>query len=132
VKEFFMNATESDIAKCLDVIKSTGDYSVIDELAEACHSTARLKGWWDQPRGVPELIALCHSELSEALEAVRKPVMEQSEHIPEFTALEEELADVIIRVFDLGVVENCRLGEAIVAKMKFNLTRPKRHGGKKH
>ena len=35
------------------------------------HETAKSKGWWDSERNDGELIALMHSELSEALEALR-------------------------------------------------------------
>lgn len=48
------------------------------------HETAIAKGWWDEGRGHGEIIALIHSELSEALEAIRNGEP-QSEKIPEFT-----------------------------------------------
>lgn len=35
------------------------------------HENAVNHGWWDDERSFGELIALCHSELSEALEAIR-------------------------------------------------------------
>jgi len=62
------------------------------------------KGWRSgKPRecNFGEAIALIHSELSEALEADRNHI-EVSEHIPEFTGIEEEIADVIIRCLDLA------------------------------
>lgn len=43
----------------------------IDELIEEAHNTAKEKGWWKKPQELPALIALVHSELSEALEEVR-------------------------------------------------------------
>lgn len=68
-----------------------------------------------------------HSELSEALEALRhgNPM---DDHIPEFTGVEAELADVVIRVMDYACSRNLRLGEAIVAKMAYNTTRENKHG----
>ena len=36
------------------------------------HNNAKEKGWWDEERNDGEMIALMHSELSEALEALRK------------------------------------------------------------
>jgi len=53
--------------------------------------------------------------LSEALEADRNHV-EASEHIPEFTGIEEEIADVVIRCLDLADQFELRLPEAILAK----------------
>lgn len=106
----------------------------INELGRICHEAAASRGWWHQlvpnnsfdvyelkERNVGELIALMHSELSEALEAARKNL--QSDHIPEFTGLEEELADCLIRIFDFAGAAQLRLGEAFVAKMKFNAER---------
>ena len=51
-----------------------------------------------------------------------------SEHIPDFTGVEEELADVIIRILDYSAARNLRLWEAVRAKMAYNETRPVRHG----
>lgn len=51
-----------------------------------------------------------------------------SENIPEFSAFEEEMADVVIRVIDASDGKGWRLGEAIAAKMAFNNGRGYRHG----
>lgn len=93
------------------------------------HDNAVDKGWWEESRNEAELVALEHAELSEALEAMRHG-NPPSEHIPEFSGVEEELADVIIRIMDHAAAKGHRVAEAIVAKMAFNTTRPHRHGGK--
>jgi len=73
-----------------------------------------------------EKLALIHSELSEALEGHRHG-NPPSDHIPKFTAEEEEFADVIIRVLDTARERKLRIGEAVLAKMDFNATRPYKH-----
>ena len=44
----------------------------INDLFQISHNTAKEKGWWDDSnRNVGELLALIHSEISEALEVYR-------------------------------------------------------------
>jgi len=45
------------------------------QVADSVHQIARRKGWWDAERNDGEIIALMHSELSEALEALRQAVL---------------------------------------------------------
>ena len=95
--------------------------------SEAVYQWARRKGFWDGDRNDGEMIALIHSELSEALEAIRHG-NPPDDKIPEFSGYEAELADAIIRIMDLAVGRGLRVGEAIVAKMEYNETRPHKHG----
>ncbi|CAB1078735.1 hypothetical protein D1AOALGA4SA_6468 [Olavius algarvensis Delta 1 endosymbiont] len=99
-------------------------------VAQEVNNIAIDKGWWEGERNEGELIALMHSELSETLEAIRKG-NPPDDKIPEFTGVEAELADVIIRIMDFAAAKGYRVGEAVVAKINYNKNRPYKHGGKK-
>jgi NTP pyrophosphatase (non-canonical NTP hydrolase) len=97
-------------------------------MQDEVHSNAKDKGWWDgEKRNDGEAIALMHSELSEALEALRtgNPL---DAKCPEFSNLTIELADCVIRIMDYCGANNLPLADAIVAKHNFNKTRPHKHG----
>lgn len=96
-------------------------------LARRHHRAMQEKGFWDDPRNQGELIALMHSELSEALEAARHN-NPPDDKIPQFTGLEAELADVILRIMDFASAYNSHVAEAVVAKMEYNLSRARKHG----
>ena len=82
----------------------------IGDIAHEIHAIAREHGWWEQDRNFGEMIALMHSELSEALEYDRKG-NKPSDHIPDFSGVEEEFADVIIRILDTSHQRGFCLGE---------------------
>ncbi len=94
----------------------------IKDYIKKCHKTAKEKGWWDSDRNEGEIIALMHSELSEALEAMRNHLGKD--------AVAEELADCCIRIFDYCGAREINLEEALLKKMSYNKTRPFRHGKK--
>lgn len=105
--------------------------SGIKEAMKSCARIARDKGWDDEERSWPTLIALMHSELSEALEGLRDGGPEHpSDKIP-FTALEEELADVLVRIFHAAEKHGLDLPGALEEKMRYNMGRDHRHGGKR-
>jgi NTP pyrophosphatase (non-canonical NTP hydrolase) len=105
--------------------------AIMDQLQKDAYKTAEDKGWVsrDVVLNFGETIALMHSELSEALEAMRYE-NPPSEHIPEFSGVEEEFADVVIRMLHNCEARGWRLADAIVAKMAYNKTRQFKHGGK--
>lgn len=101
----------------------------IREMQAAIHRTAVEHGWWEAERPVGEVLMLVVTELAEAMEAYRGGNSE-SEKIPGFSKIEEELADAIIRILDYAGGANLDLEGALKAKMAYNETRPYRHGGK--
>lgn len=105
---------------------------MINPLVEAAYLNAVRKGWHDEPRSIGEMIALMHSELSEALEDHRNGhgVNETYYEGEKPCGIPVELADTVIRIFDFCGKYSIDLESAIREKMAYNSTRPHRHGGK--
>lgn len=98
-------------------------------MQNAVHQTAKEKGWWEGERNDGELLALVHSEVSEALEALRHGNA-PDDKVPSFSGVEAELADVVIRIMDMAAMRNWNVAGALVAKAEMNKTRSYKHGGK--
>ena len=101
----------------------------LDNFAQKVFENAKNKGFWEEERNKSEQLMLVVSELAEMQEALRSG-NPQSTKIPDFLLIEEEAADVVIRMMDLCVGHNWRLSEAIIAKYKYNVDRPHKHGKK--
>jgi len=129
---------------------------MLNELSKEIHKNAVDHGWWDHPRQtLPETIALCHSELSEALEEYRnhKPMAyivcdlcphqakpgyncaeldtcPNAEHRDKPEGVAVEMIDCIIRILDFCGYHEIDIDTLLKAKHEYNITRPYRHGGK--
>lgn len=113
----------------------------LDDLAKEIHERGCTKGFWDRakielpddpteprfappkrvdnPSVIPEKLALVHSEVSEALDALRD---DDQDHFA------EELADVLIRTLDIAAFCGLSIDEALTDKMAKNLSRPPLNG----
>lgn len=100
----------------------------ISTAMDLAHETASNAGWYKDPktgkdieRNFGEVLALMHSELSEALEAHRKNLMDDK--LPHRHGIEVELADCLIRIFDTSKAMNLDLAGAVIEKNRYNRTR---------
>jgi NTP pyrophosphatase (non-canonical NTP hydrolase) len=79
---------------------------------------------------IPEKLCLIHSEVSEALEDYRNGNLQADYEGSKPVGFPSELADILIRVFDLAGALGIDLDKAVAEKMSYNQTRSHRHGGK--
>lgn len=103
----------------------------LDIISNRLHEAAKEKGFYDvlnmtEFNSQAKQLAMIHSEVSEVLEALRKSKGQY--------AVVEEIADILVRVFDFygsllaaGVVEDS-LDNVLYDKVETNKARPRMHG----
>lgn len=112
-------------------------------LSKQIHDNAVKHGWWKKKVDFPTIIALCHAELSEALEEYRsgnpnfyfvsngfknEDINEIGEEKPEGVAV--EMLDCVIRILDWCGQNGIDVDRLVALKNEYNKTRSYRHGGK--
>ena len=112
----------------------------MNTLSRHLHEDNMKAGWWteeekhwvadiktngsDKKLGimlVATKLCLAHSEISEALEGIRKGLMD--DHLPHRSMFEVEIADVLIRLFDLAGATGIDLGGAMIENLAYNKQR---------
>lgn len=127
---------------------------MINKLSKQIHEANIKKGFYENEKNIGEMLALIHSEVSEALEADREQnyanidsitlggladrdygitFHDENRFLDKFSSdvkntFEDELADIMIRVMDLAAYKGINLEFHIKAKMRYNALRPYKHG----
>lgn len=118
----------------------------LNKAVDYCHSASYNSGWWSNldtgedveltvEMGLAKLM-LVTTEISEAAEGLRKDLMD--DHLPDRKMVEVELADAVVRIFDLAGKMGLDIGGGLTDKVEYNKNRSdhkienrKKDGGKK-
>jgi len=118
----------------------------INELVKLAHENAENHGFYEKKPEIASLLMLIVTELSEACEADRKNKHTNKNGLDHYLmdsisvlnyeffeakikdTFEDELADAVIRIFDLAGYCGIDLDAHIQAKMLYNKSRPYKHG----
>jgi NTP pyrophosphatase (non-canonical NTP hydrolase) len=118
----------------------------LTELSNKAHEMAVSKGFYEDKKETGTLLMLIVSELGEALEADRKDQFAYRIDLDDFNegsapeefdisfrnnikdTFEDEIADTLIRIFDLCGYYEIDIQKHVELKMRYNSTRPNKHG----
>lgn len=150
IKNLHQDAAYLFIKQALELNERKETGKTLNDWAKEIHDNAVEHGWWEEERSFGEIVALCHSELSEALEAFRdgKPLAYQVQsygivqgrtvtNVEKFfpgqkiEGIAVEMIDCLIRILDWCGKEGVDVDELLARKHAYNKGRPYRHGGKK-
>jgi NTP pyrophosphatase (non-canonical NTP hydrolase) len=151
IKDFYSDWNTSftgiEVAKILEKVTTEN----LTEFSKDIHQGNVKRGFYDDPKEIGTVLMLIVTELAEAMESYRggnrlgserlssmewDSALDQEfsrEDINQFKAVvkdtfEDEIADTIIRLFDLCGWLNIDIHKHIILKLKYNSTRPYKHG----
>lgn len=111
-----------------------GFWDILDYLKRLCYVKKSIDPEWHlemRNAVLSQKISLMHEELSELLGALRSGnPTEPCKKVPTINVMEEEAADLLIRLVDFCGEADIRLGVATLLKMDYNAGRPHMHGKK--